>query len=242
MQSRLVHALAVVAAGLAAQPAFAEEEAEKTGLSGNATFGFTQSRGNTDNLGLSGGAEAEYRSDSPWVYDAKALFVKREEDGSSIEERYEARGSANYFWTEDDYFYARLQWRKDLFGGVREEWLPSVGYGRILVNTEAHTLKGEVGAGYKFSELQDGTNLDGVALTGGLKYAWQISESAEFIQNLFVEWTSDKTYLESETGLRTTIVGNLGAKFSYVVQHNTEVAPGSANTDFFTTVGLDYAF
>jgi len=242
MNSMRFHAAAAVLLLLPAASVLAQEEAEERGLSGKAAFGFTQSRGNTDNLGINVDTSAEYKTAGRWVYDGRALFVKREEDGDDTDERYEAQGSANYYWTEQNFAYGRLIWRKDLFGGVREEYIPTVGLGRILIDTKAHKLKGEIGAGYKFSELDDGTNEDNPVATGGLKYTWKISESAEFIQNLLTEWTQDNTYLESETALRTTIIGNLGAKFSYVVKHNTDVTDDKANTDFYTTVALDYAF
>jgi putative salt-induced outer membrane protein len=220
----------------------AQEETEETGLSGKAAFGFTQSRGNTDNLGTNFDVAAEYKTAGPWTYDGRALFVKREEDGEDTDERYEAVGTANYYWSERMFAYGRLQWRKDLFGGVREEYIPTAGLGRILIDTGAHKLKGEIGAGYKFSELDDGTDQDNPVATGGLKYTWKISENAQFIQNVLAEWTQDNTYAESETALRTTIIGSLGAKFSYVVKHNTDVTDDKANTDFYTTVALDYAF
>jgi putative salt-induced outer membrane protein len=242
----IIHRFHFLAAGaallMAAGPAVAQEEAEETGLSGRVGLGFTQSRGNTNNLGFSGDVAGEYKTGGKWIYDGKALFVKREENDVDTEERYEAQGSANYYWTQENYFYARLQYRKDLFGGVREEWLPTAGLGRILIDGGVHTLKGEVGAGYRWAELQDGTDQDGMVATGGLKYKWKISDSAEFIQNVLAEWSQDNTYVESETALRTTIAGNLGAKVSYVIKHNTDVAPDTANTDFYTTVGLDYAF
>ena len=237
-----IHATAATAVLLVSAPALAQDEEKETGLSGKAAFGFTQSRGNTDNLGINLEASAEYKTAGPWSYDGKALFVKREEDGDATDERYEAVGSANYYFSERMYAYGRLQWRKDLFGGVREEYIPSAGLGRVLIDTGAHHLKGEIGVGYKFAELEDGTDEDNPVATGGLKYKWKISESAEFIQNLSTEWTQDNTYVESETALRTTIIGNLGAKFSYVVKHNTDVTDDSANTDFYTTFALDYAF
>jgi len=236
------HAAAATAMLLASAPALAQKEDKETGLSGKAAFGFTQSRGNTDNLGINMDVSAEYATAGPWTYDGKALFVKREEDGDDTDERYEAAGTANYYFSERMFAYGRLQWRKDLFGGVREEYIPTAGLGRVLIDTDAHRLKGEIGAGYKFSELDDGTDADNPVATGGLRYRWKISESAEFIQNLLTEWTQDNTYVESETALRTTIIGNLGAKFSYVVKHNTDVTDDKANTDFYTTFALDYAF
>jgi putative salt-induced outer membrane protein len=170
------------------------------------------------------------------------MFVTRQESGVTTEERYEARGTSNYYWTEDDYVFGRLDWRKDNFGGVREEWVPSVGYGRVLIRNDRHDLRGEVGAGYRFADLSDGTSEEGGVISGGARYRWQISETAEFFQNALVQWSSDNTYVESETGLRTSIVGNLSARFSYIVRHNTDVPDGTRNSDFFTNIGLEYKF
>src|SRR5690606_11595638 len=149
---------------------------------------------------------------------------------------------ANRCWTDDNHVYARLDWRKDNFGGVREEWVPSVGYGGVILRKEQHDPKGEVGAGYRTADLADGTTEEGIALSGGLRYLWQISATAEFFENVLVQWSQDNTYLESETGLRTNIIGNLSAKISYLVKHNTDVPAGLENTDFFTNIGLEYQF
>jgi len=231
-------ALAVASIAPAALPA----EEPTPGLSGRVGFSYAESRGNTDTVAIAGDSTMQYVTDGPWLYDAKLLFVAREEGDVSTEERYEARLTANRYWTEDNYLYGRLDWRKDNFGGVREEWVPSVGYGRVILRNERHDLRGEVGAGYRFADLSDGSSEEGAVLSTGLRYKWQISESAEFFQNALVQWSDDNTYLESETGLRTAIIGNLNAKVSYIIKHNTDVPEGRRNSDFFTTVGLEYQF
>jgi putative salt-induced outer membrane protein len=234
----LAAALAVASPGLAALHA-AEDP---TGLHGRVGFSLAQARGNTDTLSIAGDSTLEYVTDGPWLYNAKLLFASREERDVTTEQRYEARVTANRYWTEDDYLFGRLDWRRDNFGGVREEWVPSVGYGRVFLHTERHDLKGELGFGYRFADLADGTSEEGAALSGGLRYKWQISETAEFHQNALVQWSADNTYMETETGLRTTIVGNLSARISYVFKHNTDVPEDRRNSDFFTTVGLEYQF
>jgi len=239
----LVNAALAVALNAAAFAVQAEEAQEpETGWSGLVGFSFADARGNTDTLAVTGDASFNYLTATPWRYDGAFQFVNREEDGVRTEERYEARGSANYFITEENYLYGRLSWRKDNFGAVEEEWLPSVGYGRVLLHTERHKLNGEVGVGYRFADLADGTSEDGVAATTGLLYTWQISETAVFTQNALAEWTSDNTYLESETGIRVIVVGNLSARATYRVRHNTDVPVGTRNSDFLTTIGLDYKF
>lgn len=236
----LVVTAALAVASLA--PAALSAEESETGLTGRVGFSYAEARGNTDTVAVSGDSTLEYATDGPWQYDARLLFVAREESDVSTEERYEARLTANRFWTEEDYLFGRFDWRKDNFGGVREEWVPSVGYGRVILSSERHSLKAEVGAGYRFADLADGTREEGAALSTGLRYKWQISETAEFFQNALVQWSDDNTYFESETGLRTLIIGNLDAKISYIVRHNTDVPEDRNNSDFFTTIGLEYKF
>jgi putative salt-induced outer membrane protein len=236
----LIFLVAVLTAATFAKAALADEE--KNGLQGSVGFGYTESRGNSDSLRVTADTKLLYVTQGPWRYDGNLLVVSREDSGDTTEERYEGRATANYYWSKDDYLYGRLDWRKDNFGGVREEWVPSVGYGRVLLRNDRHDLRGELGGGYRFADLSDGTREEGAAVSGGLKYRWTISESAEFFQNALVQWSSDNTFMESETGLRTLIVGNLTAKLNYIVRHNTDVPEGRANTDFFTTIGLEYLF
>jgi putative salt-induced outer membrane protein len=233
---------AALALGSFVHVAAAAEEEPEVGLNGAVNFGFAEARGNTDTLSITGDTTVQYVTGGPWVHDGRFLFVTRQESGATTEERYEARGTANYYWTEDDYFFGRVDWRKDNFGGVREEWVPSVGYGRVLIRSERHDLRGEVGAGYRSADLSDGTSEEGALVSGGLRYRWQISDTAEFFQNALVQSSSDNTYVESETGLRTLIVGALSARISYLVRHNTDVPDGTRNSDFFTNIGLEYKF
>jgi putative salt-induced outer membrane protein len=234
----------LAAALTVASPAAATLHPEEvtTGINGHLSFSYADSRGNTDTTAITGDSKLQYVTGGPWLYDARLLFVAREERNISTEERYETRLTANRYWTEEDYLYGRLDWRKDNFGGVREEWVPSAGYGRVLLRSERHDLKGELGAGYRFADLADGTSEEGAALSGGLRYNWKISASAVFFQNLMVQWSQDNTYTESESGLRTNIIGNLNARLSYLIKHNTDVPEGRRNSDFFTTVGLEYTF
>ena len=231
-----------VLAAFVACPPLAQAEESEPGLDGRVGFSFAEARGNSDTLAVMGETMLEYVTDGPWLYDARLGVVMREESDVTTEERYEARLTANYFWTPDNYFYGRLDWRKDNFGGVREEFVPSVGYGRVILRTPRHSLKGELGAGYRFADLADGTSEEGAAASGGVRYTWKIAEGTSLFQNAQVQWSDDNTFLESETGLATNLVGNLSARFTYRVRRNSDVPEGRENSDFLTTIGLEYKF
>ena len=241
-------ALALVAGALATVPVTASAQGAEgaqegpVGFSGRTAFSFAESRGNTDNQAITGEAEAMYKTDGRWVYDGKFGFVTREENKVRTEERYDVRATANYYWTPDDYFFGRLVWRKDNFGSVREETVPSIGYGRVLFRDDRHSLRGEIGAGYRFATLADGTDEEGAALTSGLRYLLHLSETTDVFQNVQVQWSSDNTFIESETGLTTQLVGNLNGRATYRVRRNSDVPVGTRNSDFLTTIGLEYRF
>lgn len=226
-------------AGLPAQSALAETD---EGLSGRAAFSYANARGNTDTLATTGEAEAVYNRGDGWVYDGRFGFVMREESNVTTEERYELRLTANYYWQPENYVFGRLDWRKDNYGAVEEEFVPSAGYGHVFVDNDKHSLRGELALGYRFADLQDGSREEGVAVSSGVRYRWNITDATNLFQNLLVQWSSDNTLVESETGVSTNLVGNLSGRFTYRVRRNSDVPAGTDNSDFLTTIGLEYKF
>jgi putative salt-induced outer membrane protein len=79
-------------------------------------------------------------------------------------------------------------------------------------------------------------------IRGGLDYAWQLSETAEFTQDFVVEAGDENTYLESVTALRARILADIALVASYTIKQNTDVPIGSEKTDTFTALSLEYAF
>ena len=79
-------------------------------------------------------------------------------------------------------------------------------------------------------------------IRGGLDYAWKLSETAIFTQDLTVESGADNTYLESVTALRARILTDIALVASYTIKQNSDVPLGSEKTDTFTALSLEYAF
>jgi putative salt-induced outer membrane protein len=144
--------------------------------------------------------------------------------------------------TDNDFLFGRLDWRKDRFASINEQFSQSVGYGRRLIDTEKHALNGELGIGARQSDLADGTDESDTIYTGRLTYAWTISENASFGQGLLVEAGSSNTFTESVTEVRANIVNTLAVVVSYTVRHNSDVLPGAESTDTRTAISLEYGF
>ncbi len=215
---------------------------EETGWAGAVSFGYSQRSGNSDNSSVSGEFTWSYQTAGAWLYDGRFFAMGKTENKVTTDERYAASAAAKWFMNDISYLVGRGVFRKDNFAGVRQEYLGTAGYGRILFETDRQHLTGEVGGGVRNSEQQDGSSDTNPIAYGGLKYGLKLSENADFGQLLTIESGSDNTVFSSLTELRAGILGAIAGKASFEIRRNSEVSPGTDKTDYFTVVGLEYSF
>jgi len=219
----------------------AEEEAPASPWAGKATLGYLATSGNTENSSLNSAFEISYTT-GDWQHLFDVSAINSSEDSATTAEAYAAGWKSERQLSEANFLFGRLNWRKDRFSGYDTQFSQTVGYGRRFIDSETHSLNGEIGAGLRQSELADGTNEDETVLTGALRYTWAISETAGFRQDLLIEAGSENTYLESVTALSARLVGKLALVASYRIQNNSEVPAGTEKTDTFTALSFEYAF
>jgi putative salt-induced outer membrane protein len=240
MELRNVYAVGLL---VLATPLFAaeEEEADKSPWAGKATLGYLATSGNTDNSNLNSGFEISY-SASEWKHllGAKAIFATQ--DDATTTEAYEALWKSERNFSESNYIFGQLDWRKDRFSGYETQFSQTLGYGRRLIHTDKHKLNAEIGGGARQSDLSDGSEESETIARGALNYTWQLSETSQFQQNLLVEGGQENTYFESVTRLSAKLVGNLALVASYTVKNNSDVPPLTEETDTFTALSLEYTF
>lgn len=219
----------------------AEEEEEESPWSGNVKLGYLATSGNTESSSLNSGFHLAYTLEK-WLHEATAAAIQSSESDATTAEAYDLGWNSRRSRTEQDFLFGRLDWRKDRFSSIEEQFSQSVGYGRRLLDKEAHKLEGELGIGARQSDLADGTDESEMIITGRLTYGWTISETAGFGQGFVVESGSSNTFSESVTSLKAQLVGSLALVASYTIRHNSEVVPGTESTDTFTALSLEYAF
>lgn len=227
-----------------AAPLFAQEEeaAEDEGpWSGNVKFGYIATSGNTENESMNSGFEINYNPGA-WEHQARATAIYSTESKVTTAEAYDFGWKSARNLTDHDFLFGRLDWRKDRFASITEQFSQSLGYGRRLIDNDKHSLNGEIGIGARQSDLADGTDESDTIYTGRLTYAWQISETASFGQSLLVETGDSNTFTESVTDLRAQLLGSLALVVSYTIRNNSDVLPGTEKTDTRTAISLEYAF
>lgn len=230
--------LTIPATTLAQEEAAAEEESP---WSGKAALGYLATSGNTESSSLNSAAEIGYTHGN-WTHLLDGTAIKAEENDQSTAEAYKVGWKSEYSFSEHNYLFGRLTWRKDLFSGYDQQFSQTVGYGRRIIDSEKHRLSAEIGAGARQSELRDGTMEDDFIGRGGVKYRWLLTDTSTFTQEIAIESGSANTYTESITALKTRVLGDLALVASYTIKNNSDVPVGTEKTDTYTALSLEYEF
>jgi putative salt-induced outer membrane protein len=225
--------------------ATAKEEAateEDTGpWSGSVSFGYLATSGNTENSNLNSSFEVGYAT-GKWEHLLDAYAINASENNVNTAEAYGVGWKSERNLSEHNFLFGRLSYRNDRFSGFTTQFSQALGYGRRFINTEAHMLNAEIGAGARQSERADGVDENDLILDGGLHYQWTFSETANFTQDFAVEYGELNTYLESVSAVTARLVGQLALVASYTVKNNSDVPVGTENTDTFSAIALEYRF
>lgn len=215
--------------------------AEESPWSGSVSLGFLSTSGNTNTTSFNTSFGILYTKNK-WTHALDAAANGADESDTVTAEAYKADWKSSYDFSDNNYLFGLVAWRKDRFSGVTEQLSESIGYGRRIIDTPAHLLNAEIGAGYRNADLSDNTSESGAIGRLGLDYKWTFSETSNFEQTIAVEAGSDNTYIESVSAVRAKLLGDFAIVFSYTVRHNTDVPLGSEKTDKFTAISLELAF
>jgi len=240
LRKGMIAAAVLISSGVvfAQAPAPVEEESP---WSGALSLGYLSTSGNTETTSYNTKFGIGYAADK-WTHAFNASANGADDTDTTTAEAYQAGWKSDYSFTENDFIFGTVDWRKDRFSGVDQQLSEAIGYGRRLLDTPNHVLSVGLGVGHRQADLADGTSESGVIGRGNIDYNWIFSETAGFDQNIIVESGSDNTYIESVSAVRARLVGNFALVFAYTIKQNSDVPVGSEKTDRLTAISVEYAF
>ena len=235
--------MAVVAALSLTGNAFAQGEAEEAEgpWSGNLSLGYLSTQGNTETTSYNTKFQVGYQKDS-WQHQLAGSSTGADESANTTAEAYQLGWRSAYDFTEHDFVFGTVDWRKDRFAGVVEQMSYALNYGRRVIDNETHVLALGIGAGYRDSDRADGTSSANAIGRGSLLYNWTWTETSGFEQGLIVETGSDNTFIESISAVRARLVGGFNLVLSYTIKNNSDVPAGTEKRDTQTAVSIEYEF
>jgi len=222
-----------------------EEEAVVLGWTGTGELGFVNTTGNTETVALN--AKLNFiLQQKRWRHRFSGTALMTSENGIKDNERYTVEVQSDRKLTEKSWLFGSFRWEADKFGSYDPQAALTAGYGRQLMKSEKHELKGEIGAGYRKLEERVSSDSNSEAIARFLlDDSWQVFKTTLWTNRLLVEAGSSNTFAQFNSGLAVSMTEKFALKFGFEVRHNTDVPDDiadSENTDTITSVNLVYNF
>lgn len=233
----------VVTSILALAPLLAASTLSHAGdWTGEGDLGYNSASGNSTSESLAFGLGGAYE-DGDWLHTTELSAYRASQDNTISARSFGLRLQTDYAIDERTFAFGNLRYLDDAFSGYDSQASISLGTGRTFIENGDTLFQGQIGAGYRRSELQDdlGTESEPVA-TAEITYNHGLTENTVFESNGSAESGSENTYLEAGMALRVSMTDALGIRLAYLVKHNTDVPAETENTDKYTTVSLNYKF
>jgi putative salt-induced outer membrane protein len=146
--------------------------------------------------------------------------------------------------SEKSWLFGAFRWDADKFGSYDPQVSLTAGYGYQLMESEKHSLKGEIGAGYrKLEETVTGNSSSEAIARFLLDDSWQVFKSTRWTNRLLVEAGSSNTFTQFNTALAVSMTDRFAIKLGFEARNNTKVPPGdSEHTDTITSANVVYNF
>ncbi len=209
---------------------------------GKGTFGGVLSRGNTETETINLNIDVANELDR-WTHKAGASMLRTTSDNVTSADRWELRGETNYKLTERGYLFGTVRYEDDAFTDFEYQATLAGGYGYHFIATEKTKLEGQLGLGVRQTELRlTGEQAEDVIVRGAANFEHKLTDTTLIYNRFLVESGEENTFLQNALGIEVKIAERFALGLDYSVRHNTDVLPGTEETDQVLTANLVYGF
>lgn len=215
---------------------------------GKIQAGASLASGNSDNLSIGLLLDAA-REAGDFTHNVTGFFDIAESDNGGTgqrtltQKRWGAAYQLDYNFTPRSYAYGRISYEEDEFSGFDYRLFAGAGLGHFFYKTEPFTWKIEGGPGFRYSPIDDTTEIDQeFAVYGATEVDWIIREGVTFEQDVNSTWTSSTTTVQSVTALTTSLMEGLATTLAFEFRYETDPPVGRENADKIVRASLVYGF
>lgn len=238
----VVSSIAVFGAPLLASPALAQDA--ETGWSGEGALNAGFTTGNTETRDAGVRVRALHRGEA-W---SQLLEISGDYgDTNEVESknRIAAAGQIDRRFGERMNSYVRATWERDEFSGFENRYFAGLGLGARVVATDQTRWALEGGPGYKIDEVRatdttPASTEENLGARAGSKFKHAFNERVSLSNDTEAVYSSRSTQLSNVVALDAGLMGNLAARVSFDVRHDTDPLPGFEATDTATKFSLVY--
>ncbi|MEJ2682625.1 MAG: DUF481 domain-containing protein [Gammaproteobacteria bacterium] len=220
-----------------------QDASNPTNWGGEGEFGFAVTKGNTDTQNFNVGINLQQvlkQWENTYGFDS---LNESQEDQSSAE-RYTVNLQSNRKVSESNFILGTVTYEDDRFSGFDYEATASLGIGRRLIDMDGMQLDVEVGPGHRTTKATTEDHArDESILRTAMKFRYDLSETARFVQTITSTAGDDRSVTKSDTALSAQIVGNLAMKVTFTVKYNSAPAEvENVKKDSGSAITLVYKF
>ncbi len=224
-------------------PAFAQD-APSPEWTGEGAFSAGNTTGNTETTDLGLAMKVKHQGDN-WVQSGELAADYGETDSVESKNRIFAAGQVYRIFDERLSGYGRLSWERDEFSGFDNRYFLGIGAAWKALQGETTNWIIEGGPGYKIDEIRETLTTpamteESIGLRGGSKFEHKLSEAVVLSNNSEVIYSDASTQLLNVLALTANLWGNLSARVSLDVRHDTDPLPDFEATDTATRFSLVY--
>ena len=220
---------------------FAEDEKNEA-WSGSGQLGITYASGNADTDSINAGLNLKKES-GQWIHEIGLTALRASTGDDTTAERYTLTAKGGYKFNENNYIFSAYRNDHDSFSGFDYSQSLAVGWGHKFFDSEDSKLTTELGAGYKIEAIDiDRSENSGAAFTAKMDYMRKITATTSFDDVLYVESTSDNTFIQNDAGFSFKVNDAFSVKLAHQWRHNTDVPEGREKTDTLFSANLVYGF
>ncbi|WP_163936137.1 YdiY family protein [Paraferrimonas sp. SM1919] len=213
-------------------------------FSGEAELGGTLTTGNTETASFKGKFNLFQEFDD-WKNEYLIEGLYSRDAGVTKARNFRTLLQTNRKLTDDQkYLFANLTYRSDDFAGYESKTLVSAGWGSELIEASRHSLFAEIGPGYQYTQYtleQNQANQHQFLAHAALTYKWNISETADFSQQLIID-AGSQIDGRSETSVSANLIGSLAMKLAVIAKYTSQQNSTLKTLDTETTATLLYKF
>ncbi len=177
-----------------ASPAVAQDKAPPATTpmpppwTGNAGFGLSLTRGNTETTNLNVSFEATHDPKTVSVWKFKGLYLRGQNNGALAVDRLFLEGRNERDLTKRVYAFGQLQFLKDHFKDIDYLVAPSGGVGYKIVSTKVTTFNVDGGLGVKVEKNPGLSRRTDAVVTASDKFEHKLSTTASITQGFGALW------------------------------------------------------
>lgn len=209
---------------------------------GKGTMGGVLARGNTEtetvNANLDLATEIER-----WTHKMGASLLHTVNNDVTSADRWEVRGETNYKLTDRSYLFGTVRYEDDRFTDFSYQATLAGGYGYKFIASDKTKLEGQLGLGYRQTELRvTGESQDDAILRGAVNFEHKLTGTTLVYDRFLVEAGDNNTYLQNALGIEVKINETFALGLDYQIRNNSDVLPGTEETDQVITANLVFGF